>query len=96
MIDFIFMIIWGFILEINIPLSLIPIKIDVLEKVKDKCLYGVNYIKNWKIRYVYLNGMNIRGGCIFTKNRCCVSILEEVQRKTFTPKKCKRNVKGFR
>lgn len=46
MIDFIFMIIWGFILEINIPLSLIPIKIDVLEKVKDKCLYGVNYIKN--------------------------------------------------
>lgn len=46
MIDFIFMIIWGFILEINIPLSLILIKIDVLEKVKDKCLYGVNYIKN--------------------------------------------------
>ena len=40
------MIIWGFILEINISLSLIPIKIDVLEKVKDKCLYGVNYIKN--------------------------------------------------
>ncbi len=23
-------------------------------------------------------------------------LLEEVQRKTFTPKKCKRNVKGFR